>query len=163
MSDEIKMVPAVCTQCGGTLEVDPSNEKAKCPYCGTEFAVEKAVNNYNVQHATIGHADNVNIDMSGTVDSVLDFVGKQMSESREMRKEEKKRYEEESKDFRKSFFKFGIIFIVVFFAFALILYATGFFKDDGSTSSGSSYENESGVDNAEDDMFDDDEFFNDEY
>ncbi len=154
MSEDIKMVSAVCTQCGGTLEVDPANEKAKCPYCGTEFVVEHAINNYNVSHATIEHADNVNIDMSGTVDSVLDFVGKQMSESREMHREERQRFEEESRQFKGKFFKFAIIFMVVFFLFALVLYFFGFFKDDPQDNS---YEYEREV-SEEDDFFTDDDF-----
>ena len=87
MSDsaEIKMVSALCTQCGGALTVDPSKETADCPFCGSSFIVEKAINQYQVQHATFEHVDNVNIDMSGTVNSVLDFVGKQMSEGREFK------------------------------------------------------------------------------
>lgn len=90
MSENVKIVPASCTQCGGSVEVDPNSEKATCPFCGTTFFVEKAINNYNVQHATIEHADNVNIDMSGTVKTVLDFVGDQIKEGREERKEQRK-------------------------------------------------------------------------
>ena len=66
MDNGIKMVPAICTQCGGTVEVDKNEEKAICPFCGTTFLVEKAVNNYNV-----------NIDVSGTVKEILDFAGDQ--------------------------------------------------------------------------------------
>ena len=87
---EVKMVPAVCTQCGGALEVDPSRETGVCPFCGSTYVIEKAINQYNVQHAKIEHADNVNIDMTGAVHSVLDFVGKQMEEGREARKEERR-------------------------------------------------------------------------
>ena len=59
MSEAVKMVPACCTHCGGSLEVDPSQERAECPYCGSSFIVDKAVNNYNVENARIEHADNV--------------------------------------------------------------------------------------------------------
>ena len=34
------LVPAVCTQCGAKLEVDPDQEAAVCPYCGTPFITE---------------------------------------------------------------------------------------------------------------------------
>lgn len=91
MSGNTKMVPAVCTQCGGSLDVDPLQETAKCPFCGMTFVVEKAINNYNVQHATIEHADNVTVDMGGAVKSFFDFAGKQMSESREAKKNSRSR------------------------------------------------------------------------
>ena len=112
MTDNVKIVPASCTQCGGTVEVDPQTEKAICPFCGTAFIVEKAVNNYNIQHATIEHADNVNIDMTGSVKTVLDFVGDQMKVSRA---ERRKAREEEAKTRRmidRGFLKiFGIMCI----------------------------------------------------
>lgn len=43
-----QLVPAKCTSCGGKLDVDPSQQAAVCPYCGSAFVVEKAINNYNV-------------------------------------------------------------------------------------------------------------------
>ncbi|MDY6290709.1 MAG: zinc ribbon domain-containing protein [Succiniclasticum sp.] len=43
-----KLVPAKCTSCGGKLDVDPAQQAAVCPYCGSAFIVEKAINNYNV-------------------------------------------------------------------------------------------------------------------
>ena len=117
MSENVKIVPATCSQCGGTVEVDPNSESAKCPFCGTTFIVEKAINNYNVQHATIEHADNVNIDMSGTVKTVLDFVGDQMNEDRKMRKEMKKH----SKNMFKIFgFMFGGMLIFSLIAFLIL-------------------------------------------
>lgn len=42
------LVPAKCTQCGATIEVNPNAKKLICRYCGNEFIVEKAINNYNV-------------------------------------------------------------------------------------------------------------------
>ncbi len=121
MGDEVKMVPALCTQCGGKLTVDPIQETAECPFCGASFAVEKAISNYNVQNATFEHVDNVNIDMSGTVHTVLDFVGKQMSESREMRKELRKQQKEDEKEYFNRFVKIGIPFFIIFFIFAGIM------------------------------------------
>ena len=40
------LVPAICTQCGSKLEVDPSREAAVCPYCKTPFITQKAINHY---------------------------------------------------------------------------------------------------------------------
>jgi len=50
-------VPAKCTQCGASLQVDSTKEAAICQFCGTPFIVEKAINNYTV-HNTI-HAGTV--------------------------------------------------------------------------------------------------------
>ncbi|MBE6128130.1 MAG: hypothetical protein E7185_02530 [Erysipelotrichaceae bacterium] len=52
------LVPAVCTQCGGSLEVDPTTDAAVCPFCGTPFIVEKAINQYNTTH--INNRVNIN-------------------------------------------------------------------------------------------------------
>ncbi|MCR5675232.1 MAG: hypothetical protein K6G16_05915 [Lachnospiraceae bacterium] len=90
MENTVKMVPASCTQCGGSIEVNSAEETAKCPFCGSTFVIEKAINNYNAEFASIEHADNVNIDVRGAVKDVLGFVGEQMKESREMRKEQAK-------------------------------------------------------------------------
>ena len=58
------LVPAICTQCGSKLEVDPSREAAVCPYCKTPFITQKAINHYNTTNVTnIGsvHADVLNM------------------------------------------------------------------------------------------------------
>ena len=102
MDNGIRMVPAVCTQCGGTVEVNREDETAKCPFCGATFIVEKAVNAYNV-----------NIDVSGTVKEVLDFAGDQMKDARRARQETD-----------KAFLKiFGLIFagMMVFGLIAFII------------------------------------------
>ena len=85
-----RLVPAVCTQCGAALEVDPTQEAAVCKYCNTPFIVDKAIQNYNIKNAKIEHVDTVNIDMKGTADSFFGFVGKQMSESRVARREDRR-------------------------------------------------------------------------
>ena len=107
---KVKLVPAICTQCGATLEVDPSKEAAVCRFCNTPFVIEKAINNYNVKYANIEHADNVNIDLSGTVKEVLDFAGKQLSESRAEKKQARKLEAENSRQFIMTFFKYFFIF-----------------------------------------------------
>ena len=107
---EVKLVPAKCTQCGAQLEVDPNQEAAVCKYCGTPFIVARAINNYNVEHATIEHADNVNIDMTGSVKETLDFIGDQMNESRKTKRELRKMERENERIFMTTFFKiFGIV------------------------------------------------------
>ena len=40
-------VPAICTQCGASLQVDSSQEAALCKFCKTPFVVETAINSYN--------------------------------------------------------------------------------------------------------------------
>lgn len=66
------LVPAICTQCGSKLEVDPNKEAAVCPYCHTPFITEKAINNYNTTNITnIGnlHANVVNVSDSQSIDN----------------------------------------------------------------------------------------------
>jgi predicted RNA-binding Zn-ribbon protein involved in translation (DUF1610 family) len=139
MDKELKMVPALCTQCGGTVEVNTNEETATCPFCGMTFMIEKAVNNYNVKYATIEHADNVNIDVSGAVKDVLDFVGDQMKESREERKEFRKESAERQKTMDKAFIKiFGFMFAGMLI-FALIAFIILQFTGDSET------ENETGT------------------
>lgn len=69
---DVPLVPAICTQCGSKLEVDPSTEAAVCPYCHTPFITEKAINNYNTTNITnIGnlHANVVNVSDSQSIDN----------------------------------------------------------------------------------------------
>ena len=44
------LVPAKCTQCGGTIEVDDTKEAGICKHCGTAFITEKAINNYTTNY-----------------------------------------------------------------------------------------------------------------
>ena len=41
------LIKAQCTNCNGLLQVDSSKDAAICPYCGTPYIVEKAINNFN--------------------------------------------------------------------------------------------------------------------
>lgn len=63
------IIPAKCTNCGASLEVDNTKDAAICPYCGSAFIVEKAINNYN----TTNHisADTVNIYGGNGADFVI--------------------------------------------------------------------------------------------
>ena len=92
-----KLVPAICTQCGGSVEVDPLQEKAFCKYCGTSFLVEKAINNYNIQHANIERVESVNIhnNKRDAVESILNFIGSQQDKKQKRIDEEKRKQEEQ--------------------------------------------------------------------
>lgn len=96
----VKMTPAICTQCGASVEVDPKQEAAVCKFCNTPFIVSKAISNYNVQHATVEHVDSINIVKTGAVQSALNFADKQITrraEEKKRKEEEKKRIEEEER------------------------------------------------------------------
>ena len=109
MDKDIKMVPAKCTQCGGTVEVNRDEETAVCPFCGTSFIIEKAINNYNI-----------NIDVGSAVKDVLGFVGEQMDENRADRREQRKEFAQKEKIFFKIF---GLMFaaMLVFGLIAFII------------------------------------------
>ena len=66
------MVPAICSQCGAQVNVDASQETAFCTYCGAKFIVEKAINNYNIKTANIGHADTINVYAGDTAENLTD-------------------------------------------------------------------------------------------
>ena len=45
--------PAICTQCGANIKVDPSHDAGICQFCGTAFVTEKVINNYVSNHSTV--------------------------------------------------------------------------------------------------------------
>ena len=53
------LVRAICTQCGGVVEVSSEQEAAICRFCSTPFITQQAINNYNVQNTI--NADVVNV------------------------------------------------------------------------------------------------------
>ncbi len=55
------LVPALCPQCGATLEVNPDSEAAVCKFCNTPFITEKAVTNYNVSYNTTNVSNNTTV------------------------------------------------------------------------------------------------------
>ena len=118
-----RLVPAVCTQCGGQLEVDPGQEAAVCKYCGTPFIVGKAIQNYTVQNARIEHADTVNIHTKGAAESFFGFLGTQMSESRAVRREERREQRAADREIQKGFFKVFGILVAVMFAIGILVFA----------------------------------------
>lgn len=109
------LVPAVCTQCGGQLEVDPQQQAAVCPYCGTPFIVEKAINNYNITHVHQNNTIHVQHGKKGIIQSMTDLADKQLEREQnariraaELELEQQKLNmirEEKKKAARKSFWK----------------------------------------------------------
>lgn len=128
-----RLVPAVCTQCGAALEVDPTQEAAVCKYCNTPFIVDKAIQNYNIQQAKIEHVDNVTIDMKGTADSFFGFLGNQMSESREVRREERRAWREQSHQESMAFMKIFMYMMIGMFALAAIWFVIMQIKGDNGS------------------------------
>ena len=63
LNQSTKFVPGTCTNCGASLQVDPSLQAAICPACGTPYIVQQAINNFNIQSAG-------NINISNAVISV---------------------------------------------------------------------------------------------
>ena len=57
--NNMPLVNAKCTNCGGTLQVDNAKEAAVCPFCGSAFIVEKAVQNYNIVNKIQANVVNV--------------------------------------------------------------------------------------------------------
>lgn len=51
--------PAICTQCGGRIEVDDSKEAGICPSCGTAFITEKVITQYVTQNNFAGATINI--------------------------------------------------------------------------------------------------------
>ena len=45
---QTKFVPAKCTNCGASLEVDSGQKAAVCPYCNSAYIVEKAIQEYQI-------------------------------------------------------------------------------------------------------------------
>ena len=71
-TNDIKIVPALCTQCGAKIEVNPAQDAAICPHCKTAFIVEKAVRNYHlqsIQNMNFEHINTVNFNTTHVNDS----------------------------------------------------------------------------------------------
>lgn len=72
------LVPAICSQCGAKVSVDPTKEAAVCEYCGTPFIVEKAINKYSTYNQAIHIVDNSTLNVrygkKGVVESAFDHL-----------------------------------------------------------------------------------------
>ena len=49
------LLKGICSNCGGVLDVDSNGKFAICPYCGTSFIVEDAVEEYNIHQENYIH------------------------------------------------------------------------------------------------------------
>lgn len=98
MSQSMKkdmIVPAICTQCGAKIKVDPSQDASICAHCNTAFIVEKAIRNYhiqNIQNANVEHIDTVNINTTtqGNASSALYFIDKHLDRRNRIRIDKEK-------------------------------------------------------------------------
>ena len=124
----VKLTAGICPQCGGQLEVDPAQEAAVCPYCGTPYIVSKAINSYNIQNAHIDHVENLHVDLKGSVDSLIGLAEREFDKNRAERKEEKKRFDEQSGEFFRGFWKMMLILTVVTMIIWVLANALGAFK-----------------------------------
>ena len=79
------LVPAVCTQCGAALEVDPEQQAAVCPFCGTPFIVEKAINNYNITHVHQNNTVHIQQGKKGVIQSITDLADRQLEREQNAR------------------------------------------------------------------------------
>lgn len=72
----MELTPAKCTQCGAQISVDKTKDAGVCPYCGTAYITEKAINlyqttnNYNIQNATI----NIVNQQSNNTGSIMSLI-----------------------------------------------------------------------------------------
>ncbi|SCW34778.1 hypothetical protein SAMN02910456_00639 [Ruminococcaceae bacterium YRB3002] len=55
----MSLVQAKCTNCGANLNVENTKDAAICPFCGTPYVVEKAIQNYNINNSTVNVIDTV--------------------------------------------------------------------------------------------------------
>lgn len=66
------LIKAQCTSCNGTLEIDENKEAAICPFCGSAFVVEKAIQQYITNHNTINHIESAVIQSGYTEERYLE-------------------------------------------------------------------------------------------
>jgi hypothetical protein len=133
----MNLVPAICTQCNGIVDVDPSRESAVCRFCGTVFAVENAINNYNIQNnyyqTTYNVQNNVHNAKRGAVESVLGFVERK-KDAEERRIAEAKRLAEEQKRLAKEKRKKAMpVYGCIIFVLGLLLLFRAFSYRSGAT------------------------------
>lgn len=66
--------PAICSQCGATIQVDDGNETGFCSHCGTKFVTEKVINQYQItNNVTNNVTQNIQTAIFNTGDTVADY------------------------------------------------------------------------------------------
>lgn len=119
-----KMIPAVCTQCGAHLTIDPGCETTVCPYCGTEFYSKSGVEAYNIQ---INQNNNTYIhnEKKGIAQSAFEFFDRQYERAdrrmREERLQKQKAQERDEKIGKVILYAFGLLFLFPITATILIV------------------------------------------
>ncbi|HRU96246.1 MAG TPA: zinc ribbon domain-containing protein [Ruminococcus sp.] len=105
MDNSSKLVPALCPQCGATINVDSDQQLAYCSYCGTQLIVSHAIQNYYYKITNVNNNINIEnkyVERKTNLQAILDFadgIG-QRSHERYMeaqRKEEEKRKKHEQR------------------------------------------------------------------
>ena len=70
---QTKFVPAKCTNCGASLNVDASQTAAVCPYCNSAYIVEKAIQDYRISVSGNVMVNGANISINGkNIDNLLE-------------------------------------------------------------------------------------------
>jgi tetratricopeptide (TPR) repeat protein len=64
------LVKAQCENCNGILTVDSAKKAAICPYCGTPYVVQDAINHYSTHIANL-HTDVLNVYTGDSKDNLL--------------------------------------------------------------------------------------------
>ena len=88
------MVPAICTQCNASVNVDPSQKAAVCEYCGTAFVVEKAIDEYAAQNITINNIEHTNVEHKNSVTNYKGLFGSLIGVAEKRRDEERQQVAE---------------------------------------------------------------------
>lgn len=71
-----RIVPAICTSCGATLEVNGEEKTATCPFCNSSYIVDQAINNYDVKMRGNLKVENATINVTGSnIDNLLKRAG----------------------------------------------------------------------------------------
>jgi len=76
------LVSAKCPYCGGNLKInDQAKDKLICPFCGSSYLVEQALNIVNVSNSVVNNikADNVIVggfDEKAEINKARQLVGK---------------------------------------------------------------------------------------
>ena len=72
------IVPTKCTSCGGTLKTRAEDKTAICPYCGTEYLVQEAIEQYNITNVYNIEQANLTLDHRKLFNDRLEAAEKQL-------------------------------------------------------------------------------------
>ena len=78
---QTRFVPAKCTNCGASLNVDPGQTAAVCPYCNSAYVVEKAIREYNIRVSGNLTVNGAQININGkNIDNLLERANQYASD-----------------------------------------------------------------------------------